>query len=185
MDEIEVKILEIDRRGLEKKLAGLGAEKTFDGEIYGIFYDFPDNSIREAKDTMRLRRVGGRSYIAYKKFVGNAVGRCPAKVREEYEVEVSDFESARLILLSLGLVPWMEMRKHRTTYELPGVSFELDKHTDGYSYVPEFMEIEAADVGTLYRYVEALGYERSDCRPWTIVEVADYYQTNRKQAVPW
>lgn len=175
MDEIEIKILDIDRAGIEHKLLALGAKKTFDGEVCGVFYDYADNSIRKAKDTMRLRRVEGNSYLTYKKFLEDE----RAKIRREYETEVSDYESARMILESLGLRPWMEMRKNRTTYELPGVFFELDRHTDQYSYVPDFLEIEAKDVETLYRYVDVLGYKRSDCRSWTIVEIADYY-LNRK-----
>ena len=171
MDEIEIKILEIDRKAIEEKLFSLGAKKTFDGEIYGIFYDYEDNSIRKAKDTMRLRMVGDKAFITYKKFVENE----RAKIRREYETEVSDFESARLILESLGLKEWMSMKKRRTSYELPGVHFELDKHTDQYSYVPEFLEIESKDLDTLYRYVEVLGYKKADCRPWTIVEIAGYY----------
>lgn len=171
MDEIEVKILAIDRKIVEKKLLSLGAKKTFDGEIYGLFYDYADGSIRKAKGTMRLRKVGDKAFLTYKKFLENK----RAKIRREYETEVSDFESARLILESLGLAPWMEMRKHRATYELPGVHFELDKHTDQYSYVPEFLEIEAKDLDTLYRYAGALGYKKEDCRPWTIVEMAKYY----------
>jgi adenylate cyclase class 2 len=175
MDEIEIKILEIDRKGVEKKLKDLGAEKTFDGEIYGIFYDYDNNSIRKAKDTMRLRMVGDRAFLTYKKFLENK----RAKIRREYETEVSDFESARMILESLGLSPWMEMRKRRTTYQLPGAHFELDKHTDQYSYVPEFLEIEAKDVETLYNYVSVLGYKKADCRPWTIVEIAEHFKKKK------
>lgn len=175
MEEIEVKILDIDREGIERKLLSMGAKKTFEGEVCGIFYDYDDGSIRKAGDTMRLRKVGDRAYITYKRFLENA----RAKIRKEYETEVADFESARMILSSLGLVPWMEMLKRRTTYELPGVHFELDKHIDSYSYVPDFLEIEAGDVDTLYKYVAALGYERSDCRPWTIVEIAEYYRNKK------
>jgi adenylate cyclase, class 2 len=175
MDEIEIKILEIDRKELEKKLLSLGAKKSFDGEVCGSFYDYEDNSIRKAKDTMRLRKVGDKAYVTYKKFLEDD----RAKIRREYETEVSDYESARLILESLGLKEWMSMKKHRTTYELPGVFFELDRHTDQYSFVPEFLEIEAKDLETLYPYVEELGYKKEDCRPWTIVEIAEHYSKKR------
>ena len=175
MEEIEVKILDIDRAGIEKKLVAMGAKKTFEGEIFGLFYDYGDGSIRKAKDTMRLRKVGDRSFLTYKRFLEDK----RAKIRKEYETEVSDFECARKILESLGLSPWMEMRKTRTTYELPGAHFELDRHTDQYSYVPDFLEIEAKDVHTLYKYVDLLGYEKADCHPWTIVEIAGYYQNKK------
>jgi adenylate cyclase class 2 len=171
MKEIEVKILDIDRKKVVKKLLSLGAKKTFDGEIHGFFFDFPDSSVRKAKDTLRLRKVGDRSFLTFKKYVNNR----GAKVREEFEFEVNDFSRAKKILESVGLTPWMEVRKRRTSYVIGGVHFELDKHTDLYSFVPEFLEIEAKDVSTLRRYAYLLGYGRKDLRPWTIIEVAKHY----------
>ncbi len=176
MEEIEIKILDVDRKKVLEKLALLGAMKTFDGEIYAVFYDYADNSIRDAKGTMRLRKVGSRSYVTYKEFVENE----RAKIRSEHECEVADFDEMRNILRSLGLLEWMDMRKRRTTYELPGVQFELDKHIDQYSYVPEFLEIEAKDLDTLYKYVAALGYKKEDCKPWTIIELAQYYSEKKR-----
>jgi hypothetical protein len=46
MEEIEVKILEVNRKELEKKLIKLGAKKTFEGEISATFFDFKDRSIK-------------------------------------------------------------------------------------------------------------------------------------------
>ncbi len=56
MQEIEVKILEIDRKKIEKTLTDLGAEKIFDGGIQTIFFDFEDGRIVKAKDVLRLRK---------------------------------------------------------------------------------------------------------------------------------
>ena len=172
MDEIEVKILDINRKKVEERLVSLGAEKVFDGLIHGYFYDSPDSRVRRNKDTFRLRMVGDKSFITLKKFVSDE----GAKIRREYEVEVSDFDSAKSIIEGLGFSAWMEMRKRRTSYVLGDVHFELDKHIDQYSFVPEFLEIESKDVGTLYKYVGLLGYGKEDCRPWTIVEVARHYR---------
>lgn len=173
MEEIETKILDVDRKKIEGALAALDAKKTFDGAIHAFFYDLPDDSIRQAKNTLRLRQIGGRAYLAYKEFVENR----RAKIRREHEAEVSDFEEMRRILKSLGLVEWAETRKHRTSYVTPdGTHFELDKHTDQYAYVPEYLEIEAKDITTLDRYAKLLGYSRKDYRPWTILEVAGHYK---------
>jgi adenylate cyclase class 2 len=171
MKEIEVKILDIDRKKIVKRLLELGAKKTFDGEIHGFFFDFRDSSIMKAKDTLRLRKLGDKSFLTFKKYVNNR----GAKVREEFEFEVSDFDDAKKILESVGLSAWMEVRKHRTSYVIGEVHFELDKHSDQYGFVPEFMEIEAKDVATLRRYAGLLGYGRKDLRPWTIIEVAKHY----------
>ena len=56
MQEIEVKILEINRKRIEKKPKEINAKKIFDGTIETLFYDFKDESIIKAKNVMRLRR---------------------------------------------------------------------------------------------------------------------------------
>ncbi|MBN2458045.1 CYTH domain-containing protein [Candidatus Woesearchaeota archaeon] len=177
MKEIEVKILDINRKEVVEKLISLGAKKIFDGEIYALFFDFPDktgkkntdNPERNSKKTIRLRKMGDKVFLTIKEPIEHDA----VKIREEHEVEVSDFEKTRKILESLGLSEWLTMKKHRTSYLVEDVHFELDKHHDQYEYVPEFLEIEARDIDTLYRYVELLGFKREDCKPWTILDIAD------------
>jgi predicted adenylyl cyclase CyaB len=169
--EIEIKILGIDREKVEKKLMSLGAEKTFDDEINAVYYDDRRRSIEGKRGTLRLRKEGARSVFTFKAFVENE----DAKVRAEKEVSVSDFAAMQSILESLGFVPWLEMRKHRITYEIAGVHFEFDKYLGEYDYIPEFLEIESGDVGTVLKYAELLGFTKEDCKPWDALEVARYY----------
>jgi len=172
MEEIEVKILDIDREKVVSKLLSLGAKKIFEGELYAIFYDKNDGSVREEKNTLRLRKEGDEKVVVtYKKFVEHD----KVKVRKEYEVEVSEFEMMKEILKQLDFVQWLEMRKNRISYKLGNVKFEFDKHIDQYSYVPEFMEIEAENVEDIYKYVELLGFTKEDCKPWTILDLAEHY----------
>lgn len=171
MREIEIKILGIDKEKTEGELVSLGARKSFEGELHAVYYDSADNSIRKNKAALRLRREGKISVLAFKTHIEDT----EAKVRDEMEVEVSDFEAMRAILESAGLSPWLEMKKRRTTYELEGLHFEFDKYHDAYEYVPEFLEIEGADLGTIYKYVDLLGFRKQDCRPWDALQVAQYY----------
>jgi len=46
MPEIEVKILEIDKDEVIKKLNSLGAEKIFEGYVETIYYDTPDFKLK-------------------------------------------------------------------------------------------------------------------------------------------
>ncbi len=161
MREIEVKVLEVDRKSVEAKLRKLGAKKVFDDDIEAIFFDFKDGSIRNAKNTLRLRREGKKVKIAFKKFLPHE----KVKVREEVEVEVSDFDEMKRILGFLGLMPKLSMKKHRISYKVDGVLFEFDKYFRKYDYVPEFMEIEAKDAKTIYKYAEKIGFRREDCKP--------------------
>ncbi len=175
MREIEIKILDIDRKKTAEKLVSLGAKKVFDGEIYAIYYDSTDNSIRKNGGMLRLRKEGGKAVITFKKDIVDT----EAKVREEKETRVSDFDTMRIILESAGFSAWMEMKKDRTTYELEGVHFELDKYHDEYEYIPEFLEIEGTDIKTVYRSAGLLGFTKEDCRPWDAIEVAEYYSGRR------
>lgn len=175
MREIEIKILDIDRKKTEEKLVSLGAKKVFDGEIYAIYYDSADNSIRKSGGMLRLRKEGGKAVITFKKDIVDT----EAKIREEKETVVSDFDTMRTILESAGFSAWLEMKKDRTTYELEGIHFELDKYHDKYEYIPEFLEIEGADIKTVYKSAALLGFRKEDCRPWDAIEVADYYSGRR------
>ena len=176
MTEIEVKILEINRESVEKKLNALGACKTFDDEIHAIYYELGDNSLRKTGRALRLRKEGERAILTLKLHVENAL----AKEREEHEVEVCRFEDMRTVLEGLGYAPWLETRKHRTSYQLEGTHVELDRYCDQYGFIPEFLEIEGRDSETICRWAEVLGFSRHDCRPWDIDELIRYYvQKNR------
>ena len=169
--EIEIKILGIDRNAIEEKLISLGAKKIFDDEIYALYYDFSDHAIKRKGCTLRLRREGEKSVFTLKKDIESA----EAKIREEHEIEVSDFTEMKYLMETLGLNAWLEVTKHRTSYEFRGVHFELDAYQDAYSYIPLFLEIEGHDIETIYASAELLGFTKNDCKPWDILQVAAYY----------
>ena len=175
MYEVEIKILGIDRKKTEEDLISLGAVKVFDGDIHALYYDSADNAIQKVRGAFRLRKEGEKNVLTFKSYVED--GR--AKVREEKEVFVSDLDAMKSILKSLGFTAWLEMKKHRTTYELDGLHFELDKYLDEYGYIPEFLEIEGKDIETVYRYAGLLWLGEKDCRPWDAVQVAEYYKEIR------
>jgi predicted adenylyl cyclase CyaB len=172
MKEIEIKIIEIDRKNVEESLATLGAAKTFDGDVATWFFDFQDGTIARARNLLRLRRFGDKTDLTFKKFIESQ----SAKVRHEYEVSISDFESMRLILESVGLFPIKQMEKHRTSYTLKsGVEVDIDKYAGEYSHIPELLEIEGEDVETIHLHAKLLGFKPEECRSWTTFDLIDYY----------
>ncbi len=175
MYETEIKILDIDRKDLEKKLLALGARKIFDDEIHAIYYDSPDHSVRQSGGTFRLRREGSLAVLTYKTRIADSA----AKIRKETEVSVSDFDEMRSILKYIGFSPWLEMKKHRTTYVLENVHFELDRYTEEFGFIPEFLEIEGPDIETVYSSASALGFSAEECKPWDAVQVAEYYSAGK------
>jgi len=176
MKEIEVKILGIDRSAIEKKLLSFGAKIVFDDQIHAFYFDFPDNSMKHNGYTLRLRREGEKSFITLKKDLEGTM----AKIREEHEIEVSAFNDMKYLLEILGLKTWLEVKKHRKSFEFKGTHFEIDTHHDAYDYIPQFLEIEGHEIETIYAYAELLGFTKNDCKPWDILQVAEYYSGQLK-----
>jgi len=175
MKEIEVKILEVNKEKVEETLARLGALKIFDGNIQTLFFDFPDGRIVEAKDVLRLRKEQEKAELTYKKVHVTQT----AKNAEEYSVEVSNIETTQKILEYLGLVATEKMLKHRISYEVDNVRFDIDRYLDNYKFIPEFMEIEAENVDAIYKYAELLGFKPKDCLPWSTEELIRYYKEKK------
>jgi predicted adenylyl cyclase CyaB len=177
MQEIEAKILEIDRREVEDTLARMGAAKKFDGEVETLFYDFKDGSIVKAKNVMRLRSENKHFVLTYKNVKRNQ----QAKEAEEYSVVVSDLVIMQKILKSLGLVVIDSTKKYRISYELAGVHFDIDRYLGKYSYIPEFLEIEADSVKSIHKYAKALGLGAKDCLPWSTAQVIEHYSQMKEK----
>ena len=171
MKELEIKILEIDRDQIVRRLELNGASKVFDGLVESMFFDFPSKLLRSNNSILRLRKSGSTSALTLKR----TVDRSLINIQDEFEVTVSDWEIMATILGDLGLVPWIEMRKHRTRYQIDDVHFEIDKYLDDFAYIPEFLEIEAPSIEKLYRYAELLGYSQKQCQKLDALELAQYY----------
>ncbi len=148
MDEIEVKVLEVDKEEIRKKLVALGAELIFDGELDAVYYHIPND-----KDAFRVRVEGDEAFMDYKVKIENA----EAKEMEELRVKISDAETMRKILSLLGYRQRLRLQKHRTSYRLDDARIEIETLKAGYEGVPPFIEIEAPNVGSIRKAAEKLG----------------------------
>ena len=176
MKEIEVKVLNVDKQKIEEKLSLLRARKIFEDQIITYFFDFEDDRIVKAKNVLRLRKEGKKSVLTFKKVLSKE----SAKVAEEYEVEVSSIMKMEAILELLGLFVIGKIQKHRTSYELDDLRFDIDKLENEFAYVPEYLEIEGKNIGLIQKHAALLGYKPEDCLPWTTNEVIDYYSRRRQ-----
>lgn len=170
--EIEVKVLEISRSDVEERLRALCATKIFDGRIHALYYDLPDQRLKQNGLTLRLRLQGTKVVLTMKADIANA----DAKERQEFETEVSDFEIMRKMLETMGFSVWLEMKKLRTSYALPYAHIEIDRYLDDFGFIPEFLEIEGRDMHSVYRAAASLGFSKHDCKPWDAVQLAAYYR---------
>src|SRR5665647_1176936 len=171
MKEIEVKVLNVDKQKIEEILTQLGAKQTFDDEITTYFFDFENGSIANAKNVLRLRKEGKHWVLTCKKILSKQ----SAKVAEEYEVEVSNLPKMQRILELLGLRVTESIQKHRTSYELNDLRFDIDTLEKEYAYIPTYLEIEAKSVELIHKYAKILGYRVEDCLSWTTDELIKFY----------
>ncbi len=167
MKEIEVKILEINVEEVEGKLKKIGAEKVFESEIVSIYFDFPDKRLEKEGKILRLRQKDEKVILTYKELIS----KDEAKIMDENELEVQDFDLMKEIFEKIGLSPLYEFKKHRTTYELNQTHFEIDKYPD----IPAFLEIEAPDLNTLDEIVSELGFSKEEVNSYSIKDVLKHY----------
>lgn len=171
MDEIEVKILEVDVQDVMRKLKKLGAKKTFDGEVVAQFFDFPDRSLKKRQEIVRLRTMGSKSFLTFKKKRSQKA----VKIMDEREIEVKDPAVLRSILAGIGLCETLMLKKHRISYTRGKIHFEIDSH-DG---IPPFLEVEAKTRKEVERAVQLLGFSMMDAKPWTGGDVFRHYGRKR------
>jgi len=179
MKEIEVKILEIDRKKVGETLTSLGAKKILDSDIQTIFFDFQDSKLMKARDVLRLRREDNKVELTYKKVHITQT----AKEAEEYSVEVSSIEEMREILENLGLHETENMLKHRVSYKLVNARFDIDLYLEPYNFIPEFMEIDTENPELIDYYAELLGFKPKDCLPWSTYDVIQFYSSKKEKMV--
>lgn len=110
-NEIEAKLLEVDKERVSEKIEDLGAKKAFEGKMRSEFYDFPDGRIEE-NGLLRLRTKGSESFITRK----IDVSQDEVKEKEEIEFDVSSPEEAKQFLRSIGLEKIYSNEKKRTKW---------------------------------------------------------------------
>ncbi len=167
MEEIEVKILEVEPAKIVERLKELGAKKIFDGEIVASYLDFADRSMANQEKMLRLRKKDKAVELTFK----TEISKEEAKVMKELEVYVDDFTTMKKIFESIGLQEYAQARKHRTSFELNGVRFEIDKFPN----VPPFLEIEAPTLEKLKAAVIDVGYSMEDTKAWSGGDVLKHY----------
>ena len=167
MQEVEVKILGINKSELISKLVQLGAKKVFEGEMEICYFDFEDASLRKAGKIVRLRTKGERAELTLKE----KVSKEKMKVNNEFETLVDSFDAAKKILEKIGLKEGGQMKKHRISYSLEDAHFELDTLPK----IPTYLEIEAHSLERVEFFVKKLGFSMSEAKPWTQQEVMKHY----------
>ena len=141
--EMEVKFFLNDLSSFEQRLRSIGASlvqpRTFETNLR---FDTPDLSLTKVHRVLRLRQDQG-IYLTYK---GPMEPNKAVAIRQEIEIEVSDFKSTQALLEALGYHVNVQYEKWRTKYRLDNMEIALDEMPFGH-----FTEIEGDDASRIER----------------------------------
>ncbi len=97
---------------------------------------YSSDSLREAKAILRIRKIGERTLLTYKRRIKNDLD---VKQQTEHETEVADAAAAESIIAALGMTPALVYEKYRDTWKFRDVEIVIDELPFGL-----FMEIEGS-----------------------------------------
>lgn len=147
--EYEVRVLEIDKEKLIKKLDELGAKKVADFDYKRRIYNF--NPAVDHK-WIRLRTDGKKTTLTIKKLESLEIDGT-----KEMEIEVSNFEETNNMLNELGYKAHTYQENKRTRYILDDVELDIDS----WPYIPTYLEIEGKNEKAVYDMIKKLDVDES------------------------
>ena len=134
MIEVEKKfrLTKRQRDAVLKRLSEVGA--NLEGEDFEENTLFSGEMLEMGSSVLRLRRVGSKATLTYKK---RLPGTSSIKQQREEETVVEDPEAMEAILVALGFTPALVYEKRRQTWRLGNTEIVIDVLPFGL-----FMEIE-------------------------------------------
>lgn len=148
--EIETRFLEINKDELIKKLVSLGAIDKGEEKLEETIFHAADGSWMGKGKFVRLRKTKNRVKLTYKVNVAQTVDSAM-----EIELEVSDIEKCKEFLLQIGLTEKRKVEKYRHTFEINGVTVDIDT----WPRIPVYVEVEGSSVEVLKNISEQLGFD--------------------------
>ncbi len=149
--EIEVKFYVLSLQEIEQKIVELGGTllqaRCFESNLR---FDTADGRLRNLRHVLRLRK-DTENILTFK---GAAEAGKPVSIRQEIEVLVDDFNTARTLLEGLGFEVVMAYEKYRTTYSLLDTLVVLDELPYG-----NFIEIEGPDGKSIQKVARNLNLD--------------------------
>ena len=159
--EYEVRVLEINKEEIQKKLKELNAVLIEDVFQKRYVYDF--NPVNPNK-WIRLRTNGNKTTLTIKNVESSNIDGT-----KEIEIEVSDFDTANEILKELGYNPRGIQENKRIKYDLNGIEVDIDT----WPKIPTYLEIEGKNEEEVYQTLELLGIPRKNA---TALDVQSIYE---------
>jgi len=169
--EIETKFHISDLKKIELRLQSIGAHLIQPRQFeLNLRYDLPDRSLGKSYRVLRLRQ-DENTVLTYKG-PGSDFSE-GIRSREEWEVTVSDFETMKKILESLGYVIQFTYEKYRTTYVYADAHVMLDEMPFG-----AFVEIEGRSPAEVKNLADGLNLDKARAIPESYLALFERVKTS-------
>lgn len=154
MYEIETKVLEVDKDKIADKLRSLGAKEIENIRLIVDWYSLKEVVKNEEHPWyFRVRyNSNGSTEMTWKSlgvFQGNA------RHSKEINLKVDDFDKAKNLIESIGLVHYAHQEKDRHSFILNNWNFDIDTYPD----MPTYLEIEGKSSDHIKEAIMLLGLE--------------------------
>ena len=168
--EIEIKIKVDDLKKIRSKIIQLGFQVVSPYSFeHNVLFDTKDERLEKNKLLLRLRKIKDKYILTFKHPPEQPLDTSHYKIREEKEIEVSDYENVKSIFTGLGFKVFFIYEKYREIFDNGNVKIMLD-HTP----IGDYIEIEG-NVEEIDTTAAQLGFSKSDY-------ITDNYMTlSRKQ----
>ena len=135
--ELKAKLEKEDIPNFIRKLEDLGFERLVKKEEVDIYFNGIDRDFRETDEALRIRKslnIDEKYVKCYMTYKGPKMDNI-SKTREEFEVQVSDGESTKIILEKLGFKPVEPIVKIREIYKKDDIRVSIDEVDNVGTYV--------------------------------------------------
>lgn len=159
--EYEIRILEINKEEIIKKLEELGAIKKGKFKQKRYVYDLRP---AEKGKWIRLRTNGEHTTLTYKDVVSNTIDGT-----KEVEFEVEDFHKANEFLKKIGFKNRSYQENERIQYILNDVEIDIDS----WPMIPTYVEIEGKNEEEVMKTLDLLELPKDNV---TALDVESVYK---------
>jgi adenylate cyclase class IV len=143
-DEIELRLAVGDPVALQAALRHAGARLLGQGRVETASFDFPDRSLRAARQTLRLRRDWSGVTLTAKLRRSDTAEEDATGIKRREEINLplgaGSAAAARRLLLGIGLEETLRYEKERVSFALGDARIDVDVLADGGAC---YVEIEA------------------------------------------
>lgn len=156
MQEIETKILEVQKEEIENVLISLGAEKILDTKLTVDWFRPIGTIPGEDPWYLRIRTTADGKSEATWKSKPNFVGI--SKQVKEINLPVESPELLSQIFEAIGLLKYAHQEKYRTSWRHKEWRFDLDQ----YPGMPAYLEIEGKNEDHLHEAIRLLNLQNHE-----------------------